>query len=150
MQEYFKILRHFKEISIGESDMKLGCKELGILPLNLIKYLQIFLPFYFVCYLAQTREQEEIPNGCCSWVGYFQILFLKADLKEQYLRLQYHLLEKVYPWHTSHFLIWNGFVIELIHTAVIGQLRPEFKFPAKIEIAFSQMLAIRSWSNELQ
>ena len=30
------------------------------------------------------------------------------------------------------------------HTAVIRLLRPEFKFPAKIEMAFSQKLAIRS------
>ena len=29
-------------------------------------------------------------------------------------------------------------------TAVIRLLRPEFKFPAKIEITFSQVLAIRS------
>ena len=35
-------------------------------------------------------------------------------------------------------------------TAVIRWLRPEFKFPAKIEMAFSQMLAIRSWYNKLQ
>ena len=33
---------------------------------------------------------------------------------------------------------------------VIRELQPEFKFPAKIETAFSQMLAIRSWSNEIQ
>ena len=35
-------------------------------------------------------------------------------------------------------------------TVVIRQLRPEFKFPTIIEMAFSQMLAIRSWFNELQ
>ena len=29
-------------------------------------------------------------------------------------------------------------------TAVINQLQPEFKYPAKIEMAFSKMLAIRS------
>ena len=28
-------------------------------------------------------------------------------------------------------------------------IRSEFKFPAKIKMAFSQILAIRSWSNEL-
>ena len=32
----------------------------------------------------------------------------------------------------------------------ITKLRPEFKFPAKIEMAFSQILAISTWSNELQ
>ena len=31
----------------------------------------------------------------------------------------------------------------MVSTAII-RLRPEFKFPAKIEMAFSQMLAIRS------
>ena len=36
------------------------------------------------------------------------------------------------------------FWIFTTHTAVIRKLRPEFKFPAKIEMAFSQILAIRS------
>ena len=31
-----------------------------------------------------------------------------------------------------------------LHTAVIKYLRPGFKFRAKIEMAFSQMIAIRS------
>ena len=35
-------------------------------------------------------------------------------------------------------------------TAVIRLLRPEFKFPAKIEITFSQMLAIRLGCDQLQ
>ena len=43
----------------------------------------------------------------------------------------------------GQFILYSG-------TAVIRYLRPEFKFPAKIEMAFSQMLAIRSSSNELQ
>ena len=30
-----------------------------------------------------------------------------------------------------------------LHTVVIKQLRPKFKFPAKIKVAFSQILAIR-------
>ena len=33
---------------------------------------------------------------------------------------------------------------KIVSTAVIRYLRPEFKFSAKIEMAFSQMLAIRS------
>ena len=44
---------------------------------------------------------------------------------------------------------FNCFVVSKC-TAVISYLRPEFKFRAKIEIAFYQMLAIKSWSNELQ
>ena len=32
-------------------------------------------------------------------------------------------------------------------TVVIRWLRPEFKFPAKIEMAYSQILAIRRWFN---
>ena len=35
-----------------------------------------------------------------------------------------------------------------IDTAVI-RYDMNFKFPAKIKVAFSQMLAIRSWSKEL-
>ena len=37
-----------------------------------------------------------------------------------------------------------------VGTAVMRWLRPEFKYPVKIEMAFYQMLAIRSWSKELQ
>ena len=38
-------------------------------------------------------------------------------------------------------------VRSIFGTAVIRWLRLEFKFPVKIEMALSQMLAIRSWSN---
>ena len=44
---------------------------------------------------------------------------------------------------------WDEIIFEQIFlfscTAVIRWIRLEFKFPAKIEMAFSQMLAIRSW-----
>ena len=43
----------------------------------------------------------------------------------------------------------DSFYIRYVFTAVIRQLRPVFKFSAKIEMTFSQMLAISS-SNELQ
>ena len=36
------------------------------------------------------------------------------------------------------------YIYNLRNTAVIRLLQPEFKFPAKIEMAFSQILAIRS------
>ena len=35
-------------------------------------------------------------------------------------------------------------------TVVIRQLRPEFKFPAKIDLSFSQILAIRRYYNEFK
>ena len=52
------------------------------------------------------------------------------------------------------FKVWSELLIKqhnwrknLSITAAIRWLRLEFKFPAKIEMAFSQMLAIRLWSN---
>ena len=60
-----------------------------------------------------------------------------------------------YALHTL-FLMEGGGVTMLqgticrSRTAVIRYLWPEFKFSAKIEMVFSQMLATSSWSNKLQ
>ena len=47
-----------------------------------------------------------------------------------------------------YFVIWQVFQSARLNaypiTALMRLLRPEFKFSAKIETAFSQMLAIRS------
>ena len=57
------------------------------------------------------------------------------------------------PFQTSlHKILKNSFLLKVnlafqrkhleLNTVVIRQLRPEFEFPAKIEMAFSQILAI--------
>ena len=39
--------------------------------------------------------------------------------------------------------LWYTAFVTAIHEIVIEQLRPKFKFPAKIQMAFSQILAVR-------
>ena len=46
-------------------------------------------------------------------------------------------------WHNSHSTYTSTVRPKLLSTVVIRQLRTEFKFPTKIETAFSQLLAIR-------
>ena len=57
----------------------------------------------------------------------------------------YPILSKKIPKQRNDFLFVFSIKIKLTETGltvVIRQLRPEFKFPAKIEMYFSQILAI--------
>ena len=49
------------------------------------------------------------------------------------------------PWHRSARPAFLGGLVANLDTVVIKYLRPEIKFPAKLDLAFSQILA-NYWS----